>query len=316
MPIAIANPDNNGNGHNTFLNDLLPTLELIKAGREMADLASVEAFAQSVAKAILTTGYDPKNNPAHQLREAAYQKALRDLVEAERAAAHAMATVKEAKHQEAQQRQLLIEPKLDTKIVLLGAAMLAFSVAPPLHDLLPMADDTLAWFFAFCGGVVVGSFIAWAITSTSNLDPSGKRSFANKAGLMGGIGAALGTFLLRLSAGDMLSAIALAVLEISATAMLEGFAIPLRERFRSFHLSRQSNAKGAAVLETHTAEASRRQQDVQALRDQLQAHTRYVEALYFAAQKPAEVVEAALNIARKAFLERQNEEHNRRLGIS
>lgn len=316
MFIAIANPDNNGNGHSSFLNDLLPITDLIKAGREMRDLTSVENYARSVAQAILTTGYDPKGNPAHQLREAAYQKALRDLAETELSVAHAAATIKDAERQEAEQRQLLLEPRLDTKVLVAGIASLAISVAPPLHDLLPMEDDVLVWFIALCGGAFIGSFVAWCITSPSNFDPTGKRSLANKAGLFGGIGVGVATFLLRLSAGDLLSAIALSILEIAAVVMLESFAVPLRQRYQLFNIASQANAKGAAVLTAHRAEGDRRDHKLQALRQEIQSHTRYVEALHFAAQKPAEVVEAALNIARKSFYERQAEEHSRRLGIS
>jgi hypothetical protein len=306
---------NNEHNHNGLLKAVLPIDELIKAGRQMRELSSIEEYARSIARAIRTDLYDPKN-PDDKVREDAHEKDLKDLQEAEKAAAHAAADLKDAEHAHADLQRGLAEPKLPTKVMVGGVSALAISIGPTIHDQLfiQIQDSIVAWALAMAGGALIGAFIVWAVAGT--FDQTGKRSTVNIAGLIGGFGIGLFTFLLRLATGDILTAFALTTLEVATLVILEAYATGLRESYRSFALAREADSKAAAFLAARRIESGRRDQQVKELRDRIEDHKHHLAVRTFCAQKFAEVEEAALNIARKAFHERQAEEYNRRLGIS
>jgi hypothetical protein len=306
----------NGNGHSDLLKAILPIEELMKAGRQMGDLPSVESYARSIARAIRTDPYDPARNLDDQLSEEAYQKDLKDLQEADRAAAHSTAGVKDAEHARAGFQRGLSEPKLPTKVTVGGISALAISIGPTLHDQLfiGIEDGVVAWVLAMAGGALIGAFIVWAVAG--NFEQTGKRSAVNVAGLVGGFGIGLFTFLLRLVAGDILTAFALTILEIATVIILEAYSSGLRENYRIFALAREADNQAAALLNARRSENNRRDEQLRDLRDRIEAHKHNLAVRTFCSQKFAEVEEAALNIARGAFYEHQAEEHNRRLGIS
>jgi hypothetical protein len=197
-----------------------------------------------------------------------------------------------------------------------GISALAISIGPTLHDQLfiNIEDGLVAWALAMAGGALIGAFILWAVAG--NFEQAGKRTAVNIAGLIGGFGIGLSTFLLRLVAGDILTAFALTSLEIATVIILEAYSCGLRAKYRIFALARESDNQAAALLDARRSEKSRRDEHLRELRDRVETHKHHLAVRTFCFQKPGEVEEAALNIARGAFHERQAEEHNRRLGIS
>jgi hypothetical protein len=307
--------NNNGHLHNGLIYAVLPMQELIQAGRQLDNVEAIDNYARSLAKAIRTDPYNPATNPDDALRESDFLKNVGELPEAEKAAGHAAIVVRDAERQHATNQSSLIEPKLPLKVVVAAVGALAISISPTLFDQFfsKMDDKALGWFFSLAGGVLIGLFIAWSIVGVQ--DPSGKRSAVNLVGLLAACGIGLFCFLLRLSSGEILSAIALTVLEISTVIILECLAGSLRGRHAQFTAACEQQMKSAAEVQTHKAEAGRRNVAVQEIKDRIEAHKAYLGVRHFCSQKPQEIEQASLDIARRAFHERVAEEERIRKGL-
>ena len=76
-------------------------------------------------------------------------------MDAEKGAAHAAITVRDAERQHAAIQSGLMEPKLPLKIIAAAVAALTISIAPTLHDQFfsSFDDKLLGWLLAFTTSV-------------------------------------------------------------------------------------------------------------------------------------------------------------------
>lgn len=316
----------NQNGFHPYIHQLLPVEQLQKAGRELETLNDVQEFARSQARAIRNAPYDQVANPDDKLREEKFLKDSADLKDFEIASAHALTNVKDGERRAAELQKGMQEPKLPLKITTTGISLIAVSLGPTLHDQFfsTMDDQVFAWIISMSGGALIGAFITHCVAGV--YDSTGQRSTVNLVGLVGGFGIGVAGLLIRLAAGDLLIGLALTILEFAAVAMLELYAAPLRDRYRQFVAARESHHQATKVLDSLNTESGRRSQQLAEIRDRIEQHKGYVALRTFAHQKFAELEEAAIQIATKAFREKEAEdrrlreqaeqqERNRRLGL-
>ena len=298
----------NGHDHSPMLDAILPIKELIRAGKELQSLDKVQEYARPLARAVRNTPYDASKNPDDRKREDDHQKDLAFLPDAEHAAAHALTNVRDGERRAAELQHGIQEPKLPTRIVVTAIAVIAVSLGPTLHDRFfhSLDDQFIAWVMAMGAAALIGALITWSVGGIH--DTSGRRSTTNVAGLIGGFGVGVCGFLLRLAVGDFLIGLALTILEFAAVALVELYAAPLREKYRAFLAAKEAHHQATSVLETLHTEAARRSQQLEEVQQRLQNHKDYLAQRTYCVEKFPEVEEAAVQIATKAFLEREAEQ--------
>src|SRR5205814_4274245 len=124
---------------------------------------------------------------------------------------------------------------------------LTITIAPTLHDFLffGIPDELLAWFTSSICAAFVASMLTLAILS-------GRKTQWTWIGVVAGIGLGMGLGALRLSSAkgmpEVLFAMGLTVVEVSAVLLLEWLASGLRHREDEWQLIKSAEDKAAALL--------------------------------------------------------------------
>jgi hypothetical protein len=237
---------------------------------------SLEDHARSIARDTYREQFDPEKNAHDRMHHAEYERFLELREEIEKGVAHAQANVYEV------ERTLANTPKARAKPTVNGWLTAAFivaitvTVAPTLHDFIffNIADDLLAWFSSsLCAGFVA-SMLTVAILS-------GSETKWSWAGVVAGIALGLGLGALRMSAAqggaEVLFALGLTIVEISAVLLLEWLASGLRSREHEWEIVKRAEDKALALRDAEYADLERRQSRLKEVNEAIERKIAYVE---------------------------------------
>lgn len=240
------------------------------------DLQSLEDHARSIARDTYRDHFDPDINAHDKMHQAEYDRLLGLRDETEKGVAHATANLHDA------ERVLAQTPKSGPKPAVGGWLMTAFivaitvTVAPTLHDFLffTVPDQMLAWFSSsLCAGFIA-SMLTLAILS-------GRQTKWTWAGVVAGIVVGLGLGALRLSSAqgpaEVLFAVGLTIVEVSAVLLLEWLASGLRAREAEWQVLKLTEDKATAARAAELADLERRQKQLEQINDSSGQKIAYVE---------------------------------------
>jgi hypothetical protein len=240
------------------------------------DLKALEDHARGVARDTFREKFDPANNPHDHAHQVEYERFLQQRDEIEIGVGHAQANVHDA------ERALASTPKAGPKPEVNGWLAAAFivaitvTVAPTLHDFLffTVPDQMLAWF----GSSVCAAFIASMLTLAIL---TGRRTKWTWAGVVAGIIVGLGLGALRLSsaqgAAEVLFAIGLTIIEVSAVLLLEWLASGLRTREAEWHIIKLTEDKATAARDAELSDLERRKERLREVADAIREKIAYLE---------------------------------------
>jgi hypothetical protein len=240
------------------------------------DVCSLEEHARSIARDTYREQFDPEKNAHDRMHKVEYERLLQQRDEIEKGVAHAQANVHDS------EMALAKTPKAGTKPEAKGLLPAAFivaitvTVAPTLHDFLffGIPDDLLAWF----GSSICAAFVALMLTLAIL---SGRRTTWTWVGVVAGIVLGLGLGALRLSSAqgeaEVLFAIGLTIVEVSAVLLLEWLASGLRTREDEWRVMNLAEDKAVACRDAELANLERRQKRLQEANDAISRKIAYVE---------------------------------------
>jgi hypothetical protein len=240
------------------------------------DLQSLEDHARSIARDTYRDHFDPDGNAHDRMHQAEFDRLLEVRGETEKGVAQAHANVHDA------ERALALTPKAGPKPQASSWLSAAFvvaitvTVAPTLHDYLffTIPDEMLAWF----GSSVCAAFIASMLTLAIL---TGRRTKWTWAGVVAGIVVGVGLGALRLSSAqgpaEVLFAVGLTIVEVSAVLLLEWLASGLRTREADWQVAKIAEDKATATRDAELADLERRQKRLQEVSDAINRKIAYVE---------------------------------------
>jgi hypothetical protein len=239
-------------------------------------IGALEEHARAIARDTFREQFDPDKNLNDRMHQAEYERLLKQREEIEHGVAHATANVHDA------ERALAVAPKAgakpETSNWLAAAFIVAITitVAPTLHDFVffGIPDDLLAWFGSSTSAAFVAMMLTWAILT-------GRRTKWGWVGVTAGIALGLGLGMLRLSsaqgAAEVLFAIGLTVVEVSAVLLLEWLASGLRVREDEWQARKVAEDKAIACCDAEMADLERRQKQLQEVSNAIGQKIAYVE---------------------------------------
>jgi hypothetical protein len=210
------------------------------------------------------------------MHQAEYERLLEQREEIEKAVAHATANLRESEIALANTPKA--GPKPQAKWWLTAAFIVAITVtiSPTLHDFVffGISDDLLAWFGSSVCGAFVASMLTLAILS-------GRRSRWEWVGVAAGIGIGLGLGALRLSSAEgiaeVLFALGLTAMEVSAVLLLEWLARGLRAHEDEWRAIRPMEEKAVALRDAARTDLERREKQLRDVSDAIGQKIAYVE---------------------------------------
>src|SRR5437867_2422068 len=240
------------------------------------DVRALEEHARSIARDTYREKFDPASNAHDRMHEAEYERLLELRDEIEKGVAHAQANVHDAARALAMTTKAGLRPETSGWLAAAFIVAITVTIAPTLHDFLffGIPDDLLAWFGSSICAVFVASMLTLAILS-------GRRTQWTWVGVAAGITLGLGLGALRLSSAqglaEVLFALGLTVVEVSAVLLLEWIASGLRTREGEWHVIKLAEDKAAAVRDAELADLERRQGRLQEANDAISRKVAYVE---------------------------------------
>jgi hypothetical protein len=240
------------------------------------DSRSLEEHARSIARDTYRDKFDPKKNAHDRMHQAEYDRLLDLRDEIARGVAHATANVHESEVALASTPKAGSKPEASSWLAAAFIVAITVTVAPTLHDFLffGVPDDLLAWFGSSICAAFVASMLTLAILS-------GRRTRWTWVGVVAGIVLGLGLGALRLSsaqgAAEVLFAIGLTIVEVSAVLLLEWLASGLRVREDEWRVLKVGEDKAVAVRDAVLADLERRQKRFQEANDAIFRKVAYVE---------------------------------------
>lgn len=240
------------------------------------DMRSLEEHARSIARDTYRDAFDPEKFAHDRMHQAEFERLRQQREEIEQGVAHVQANVHES------ELTLAATPKAGPKPEAGGWLAAAFivaitvTVAPTLHDFLffTVPDQMLAWFgSSLCAGFIA-SMLTLAILS-------GRRTKWTWAGVVAGIVVGLGLGALRLSSAqgpaELLFAVGLTIVEVSAVLLLEWLASGLRTREADWQVLKLAEDKATAARDAELVDFERRQKQLQKVNDSIGQKIAYVE---------------------------------------
>lgn len=242
----------------------------------LEDLQALEEDARAIARDTYREKFDPDNNAHDRMHQAEYERFLKQREEIEKGVAHATANLHDA------EKALAVTPKAGPKPEVpawLAAAFIVaitVTVAPTLHDLIfyTIPDPMLSWFASSIFAAFIAGMLTWAILS-------GRRTKWAWAGVVAGIVLGLGLGALRLSCAqgpsEVLFAIGLTIIEISAVLLLEWLASGLRVREDEWRMFKLGEERAIANRDAEVTDLERRKKRLQEVCDAIAKKIAYVE---------------------------------------
>jgi hypothetical protein len=240
------------------------------------DIRSLEDHARSIARDTYREKFDPDANAHDRMHQAEYERLLELRDEIEKGVAHAQANLHEAESMLAIAPKAGLKPQASGWLAAAFVVALAVTVAPTLHDFIffTIPDELLSWFGSSLCAAFIASMLTWGILS-------GRRSKWTWAGVVAGTVLGVGLGALRLSsaegAAEVLFAIGLTIVEVSAVLLLEWLASGLRTREDEWRVIKLAEDKVIACRDAAFADFERRQKRLQEVSDQIGRKIAYVE---------------------------------------
>jgi hypothetical protein len=240
------------------------------------NIQSLEDHARSIARDTYRDLFDPEKNAHDKMHQAEYERFLDLRDEMEKGVAHAQANVHDAERILATMSKAGVKPEVNGWLAAAFIVAVTVTVAPTLHDFLffTVPDQMLAWFGSSICAAFVAAMLTWAILS-------GRRTKWTWGGVVAGIAVGLGLCALRLSsaqgASEVLFAIGLTIVEVSAVLLLEWLARGLRFREEEWRVIKLTEDKAVAARDAELADLERRQKQLQEVCDAIEKKISYVE---------------------------------------
>jgi len=240
------------------------------------DVQSLEEHARSIARDTFREKFDPDANTHDRMHQTEYERLLELRDEIEKGVGHAAANVRESEMALANRPKAGTKPTANSWLAAAFIVALAVTVAPTLHDFLffGIPDDLLAWFGSSICAACVASMLTLAILS-------GRRTRWEWVGVVAGIVLGLGLGALRLSSakgsGEVVFALGLTGVEISAVLLLEWLASGLRVREDEWQVIKRAEDAAVALRDAALADLERRQTRAKEVSDQIGRKIAYVE---------------------------------------
>ncbi len=240
------------------------------------DLQSLEDHARSIARDTYRDQFDPEKNAHDKMHQAEYDRLLGLRDETEKGVAHATANLHDAERALAESPKAGSKPEAGGWLAAAFIVAITITVAPTLHDFLffTVRDQMLAWFgSSLCAGFIA-SMLTFAILS-------GRRTKWTWAGVVAGIVVGLGLGALRLSSAqgpaEVLFAVGLTIIEVSAVLLLEWLASGLRTREAEWLVVKLAEDKATANRDAELVDLERRQKRLREVNDSIRQKIAYVE---------------------------------------
>lgn len=240
------------------------------------DLTSLESHARAIARETYRELFDPKKNAHDRMRQAEYERDLEQRDEIEKGVAHAEANVHEAEMALANTPKAGPKPQVNGWLTAVFIVAISITVAPTLHDFLffGIPDELLSWFGSFICAAAVASMLTLAILG-------GRRTRWTWFGVTAGIVLGLGLCAVRLSSAqglaEVLFAIGLTVVEMSAVLLLHWLASGLHRREDEWQVIKLDEDKAIACRDAELADLQRRQTHLKEVSDAIGRKIAYVE---------------------------------------
>jgi len=240
------------------------------------DIRSLEDHARSIARDTYREAFDPEKNVHDKMYQAEYERLLEQRDEVEKGVGHAAANVRESEMALANAPKAGAQPRANGWLTAAFIVAITVTIAPTLHDFIffGIPDEMLAWFGSSICAAFVASMLTLAILS-------GRRTRWEWAGVTAGVVLGLGLGALRLSsakgAGEVLFALGLTVVEVSAVLLLEWLASGLRSREDEWRVIKQAEDKAVGFRDAAFADLERRQTRAKEVGDLIGRKIAYVE---------------------------------------
>lgn len=246
------------------------------ASSDLEDMRSLEEHARSIARDTYRDAFDPQKYAHDRMHQTEYERLQEQRDEVERGVAHAHANVHESEMALAATPKAGPRPQASAWLSAAFVVAITITVSPTLHDFLffTVPDQLLSWF----GSSISGAFIALMLTAAIL---TGRRTKWTWAGVVAGIIVGLGLGALRLSAAqgpaEVLFALGLTIVEISAVLLLEWLASGLRTREAEWLVLKLAEDKATAARDAELVDLERRQKRLQEINVSIGQKIAYVE---------------------------------------
>jgi len=240
------------------------------------DICALEEHARAIARDTYREKFDPANNAHDRMHQAEYERLIEQREEIEKGMAHATANVHDTERVLATTPKAGPKPEASAWLAAAFIVAITVTVAPTLHDFLffTVPDEMLSWFGSSICAAFIASMLTWAILS-------GRRTKWPRAGIAAGIVLGLGLGALRLSsargAAEVLFAIGLTIVEVSAVLLLEWLASGLRIREDEWRVMKLTEEEALACRDAELADLERRRKRLQEVSDAIAQKIAHVE---------------------------------------
>lgn len=239
------------------------------------DVIALKDHARAMAKQTYRDKYDPSQNAHDAMHEAEYRRDLAQREEAEKAAQHAAANLRDAEAKLARTPKAGPKPHAHPWLVAAFVVAIMLSVASTLHDsiFLTIADDLLNWFGSCVSAAFVGVMLTLAILN-------GRRTKWTWVGVVAGVSLGVGLGAVRLSAatgaGETMIALGLTIMEIAAVLLLEWLASGLRTSEAEWLPRHSAEIEAIAARDASQSDLTRWQAHVKELSESITSKIAFV----------------------------------------
>jgi hypothetical protein len=240
------------------------------------DLRTLEDHARAMARDTYRDLFDPGQNLHDRMHQAEYERLLKQREETEKGVAYATANLRDAELRLAKTAKAGAKPLANDWLVAAFIVAITITVAPTLHDFLffSISDDLLSWFGASISAAFIASMLTLAILS-------GRRTTWTWIGVVAGIMLGLGLGALRLSSAEgwaeVMFAVGLTIVEVSAVLLLEWLASGLRNSEDQWNVVRAAEDEAIGSREAAQADLLRWQARLRELNEEIRNKIAYVE---------------------------------------
>ena len=221
------------------------------------DMRSLEEHARSIARDTYRDAFDPEKYAHDRMHQAEYDRLQDQREEIERGLAHAQANAHDSELALAATPKAGLKPEASAWLAAAFIVAITVTVSPTLHDFrfFTVPDQLLAWFGSSLSGAFIASMLTIAILT-------GRRTKWAWAGVAAGIVVGLGLGALRLSStqgpAEVLFALGLTTVKVSAVLLIEWRASGLRAREAEWQVVKLAEGKAVAARDAELADHDRR----------------------------------------------------------
>lgn len=278
------------------------------------DKKAVEEHARAMARETYRDSFDPSKHPHDKARQDEYENQLAQRGEAQQAAAHARANLRDADEKIAKTPKAGEKPAPSPWLVAASIIAINISVAPTLHDrfFYTLSDDMLAWLVSLVGAGFVAAMLTLAIIS-------GRRTIVRRLGAAAGIGIGIALAVIRLSvaenAGECTFAIGLTIFEIAAVLLLEWVASGLRDAEDTWMQAKKVEDEATQLRNAAQGELARWLGRLEEINKAIRDHIAYVEDRAMRNRQVSELEAVAVQAALDGYNAGVTENLGRILGV-